>query len=207
MPAISEADLWLNYINEMRRPSIWPDKMLLMCSSWFIGRDVVVLSEDGEGYSIRTRYQPEAVVNPGPELFLGYIKNTHYQALVPIRTVLHEVMCSRCGKSATSLKTHLNHSPICRSYYNIPDLDEMAKTMRRCEQRRISNHENVSRSQEMLRQFRSNIQAIHKAEIRRKQERVRQRQEKIRVRSREYYRKNRDIILQKRAAFYKKYKM
>ena len=152
MAATSEVDLWHNYISEMRRPYTWPDNMLLMCSAWFIGRDIIILSEDGEGYSIRTRYRPkgmtdadqymirtryqlERVVNPGPALFLAYIKNTHYQALVPMRTLLHDVVCGGCGILFKVLRAHLNRSLICRSYYNIRDLDVMAMTVRRCEHR------------------------------------------------------------------------
>ena len=126
--------------------------MLLMCSAWFIGRDIIILSEDGEGYSIRTRYRPkgmadadqymirtryqlERVVNPGPALFLAYIKHTHYQALVPMRTLLHDVVCGGCGILFKVLRAHLNRSLICRTYYNIRDLDVMAMTVRRCEHR------------------------------------------------------------------------
>jgi len=209
----------------MRRPTTWPDNMLLMCSAWFIGRDIIILSEDGDGYSFRTRYRPEGTVNPGPELLLGYIKNILYQALVPIRTVLHDVICSSCGECARSLRQHLNRSPTCRSYYNIPDLDEMAKTMGRYERRpghQIYNREYADRCREVLQlqqkhEYCNDDQLRRRAEMdekrrqdrieycRRYRERMRQQNVKFRNNHREekrmydlmYYRKNRDKILEK----------
>ena len=200
--------------------------MLLMCSAWFIGRDIIILSEDGEGYSIRTRYRPEGVVNPGPELLLGYIKNTHYQALVPMRTVLHDVVCGRCGKCARSLKSHLNCSPNCQSYYNIPELDQMMKTMRRCEGRlghQVYNREYANRCWEMLQlqqkcnklQRKSN-ELCNDVELRREAEKMqekrrrvqsayfRRNQERLRRRWRKYYINHREEIKMKALMRYRK---
>ena len=217
----------------MRRPNTWPDNMLLMCSAWFIGRNIVIISENDEGYSICTRYRPEVMVNPGqcmirtryqlekvansgPELFLGYIQNTHYQALVPMKTMLRDVECSRCGICFRILRAHLNRSPICRSYYNIPDLVKMAETVRRSEQRKTwleqaaqqKSSENVptatvrTKNAELMwqRQEKIRMKSLKRARMYRRKNR-----DKIRVKSREYRERNREKLRRKSAIYYKRW--
>jgi len=133
---VSDVELWHNYICEMRRPGAFADNLIVISTVWFIGRDIVLVLENGDGHPTSCRYRPpKRLANSGPELFLGYIENVYCQALVPIRTVLHDTVCSMCDRKAKSLRMHLSHNPICRSSYNMQDLDELTDRLRRFEKK------------------------------------------------------------------------
>jgi len=203
LTVISEVDLWQNYICEMRRPDTWPDNMLLMCAAWFIGRDIIVISQDRDGHPISAKYHPKRTVNPGPELFLGHIKNTHYQSLVPIRTVLHNVTCSRCRRNAKSLRMHLSRNPICRSSYDIEHLQALAETLKIYE-RRQKNREQSRHHSKRRRETREQDRRERQETVRRKQiQFYNDHKEEIRRKRIKYYRENREVILQKRLQYYK----
>jgi len=131
LPSMNESQLWSGYMDSMRKAGTWADDIIVMCTSWFIGRSMEIVSQGQPGYTINPKYCHDRGVNPGPKLTLGYLSNIHFQALIPLREMLHNTTCRGCNKEFKSLNTHLAFRSNCKIHYNPGELEKLTIAIRK----------------------------------------------------------------------------
>ena len=105
----------------MLKSGTWADHQFIQATAYFIGKDIRIHSEYQNQYELTPipgNIHEQNVPCPGSPLHLAYIRNLHYQSIIPIDSSPVGNICEVCNKSFNSIVLHLSKSNHCRMLFS-----------------------------------------------------------------------------------------
>ena len=83
----SLGELWEEYWQKMSMDKEWADQVVVQGTAWFLHHDITIIMDsattDNPFITISGNHDESTNPSAGVPLLLGYLRNLHYQSLVP----------------------------------------------------------------------------------------------------------------------------